>query len=178
MSQYTVTITGNLAADPTLTRFKGDKYSARLRVASSRRTREQKDNGQWDWRDNDTMYMDVEVWGQLAINASKSLKRGMPVICHGSLCTDQWVDNETQKNRERTYLRALQLGIDMNRYIVASQRMDATHTPEGMVIPNIGTEHLHVDRDFTTYSDDDVRDEVPTIAAVPELKEERELVGA
>ena len=97
--------------------------------------------------------MNVETWGQLAINASKSLKKGMPVIALGSVCTDTWTDNETQKQRERTYLRGLQVGIDMNRHILASQRMDATHTPEGIVL-NAGSEALRVDKDYTVGTDD------------------------
>lgn len=153
MSQYTVTITGNLTDDPFVTKFSGDKVNTRLRIASSRRTRFTNSKGDFEWRDSDTVYMNVELWGQLAINASKSLKKGMPVIALGSVCTDTWTDNETQKQRERTYLRGLQVGIDMNRYILASQRMDATHTPEGIVL-NAGSEALHINKDYTVNNDE------------------------
>lgn len=153
MSQYTVTITGNLTDDPFVTKFSGDKVNTRLRIASSRRTRFTNAKGDFEWRDSDTVYMNVELWGQLAINASKSLKKGMPVIALGSVCTDTWTDNETQKQRERTYLRGLQVGIDMNRYILASQRMDATHTPEGIVL-NAGSEALHINKDYTVNNDE------------------------
>src|SRR5699024_7482521 len=93
-----------------------------------------------------------------------SLKQGMPVIAPGSLCTDTWTDNETQKQRERTYLRGLQAGIDMNRHILASQRMDAMHNPEG-IVRNAGSEALHVDKDYTV-DNDDVIDETD-VEAVP-----------
>src|SRR5699024_5895721 len=86
-------------------------------------------------------------------------------ISLGSLCTDTWTDNETQKQRERTYMRGLQVGIDMNRYIVASQRMDALHTPEGMVL-NSGSEALHINKDYTV-DKDDVMDETGVEEVVP-----------
>lgn len=164
MSQYTITITGNLTDDPFVTKFSGDKVNTRLRIASSRRSRFTNANGELEWRDSDTVYMNIEIWGQLAINASKSLKKGMPVIALGSLCTDTWTDNETQKQRERTYLRGLQVGIDMNRHILASQRMDAMHTPEGIVL-SAGSEALHINKDYTV-DNDDVIDETD-VEAVP-----------
>ena len=165
MSQYPITITGNLTDDPFVTKFSSDKVNTRLRIASSRRTRHTNSNGEFEWRDSDTVYINIELWGQLAINTSKSLKKGMPVIALGSLCTDTWTDNETQKQRERTYMRGLQVGIDMNRYIVASQRMDALHTPEGMVL-NSGSEALHINKDYTV-DKDDVIDETGVEEVVP-----------
>ena len=165
MSQYPITITGNLTDDPFVTKFSSDKVNTRLRIASSRRTRHTNSNGEFEWRDSDTVYINIELWGQLAINTSKSLKKGMPVIALGSLCTDTWTDNETQKQRERTYMRGLQVGIDMNRYIVASQRMDALHTPEGMVL-NSGSEALHINKDYTV-DKDDVMDETGVEDVVP-----------
>ncbi|NWO16928.1 MAG: single-stranded DNA-binding protein [Corynebacterium sp.] len=165
MSQYPITITGNLTDDPFVTKFSSDKVNTRLRIASSRRTRHTNSNGEFEWRDSDTVYINIELWGQLAINTSKSLKKGMPVIALGSLCTDTWTDNETQKQRERTYMRGLQVGIDMNRYIVASQRMDALHTPEGMVL-NSGSEALHINKDYTV-DKDDVIDETGAEEVVP-----------
>ena len=147
MSQYTIAVTGHLTNDPYVTRFDNDKINTRLRIASSRRLRTVKPNGDPEWRDTDTVYINIELWGQLAVNTSKSLKRGMPVIALGSLCTDTWTDNETQKQRERTYIRGLQVGIDMNRYILASQRMDGTHNPEGIEL-NTGSEPLKVDKDY------------------------------
>src|SRR5699024_567539 len=165
MSQYPITITGNLTDDPCVTKFSSDKVNTRLRIASSRRTRHTNSNGEFEWRDSDTVYINIEVWGQLGINTSKSLEKGMPVIALGSLCTDTSTDNESQQQRERSYMRGLPVGIDMNRYIVASQRMDALHTPEGMVL-NCGSEALHINKDYTV-DKDDVIDETGVEEVVP-----------
>src|SRR5699024_12676381 len=108
---------GKLTDDTFVTKFSVDTVNTRLRIASSRRSRFTNANGELEWRDSDTVYMNIEIWGQLAINASKSLKKGMPVIALGSLCTDTWTDNETQKQRERTYFRGRQDGSDMNRKV-------------------------------------------------------------
>ncbi len=173
MSQYPVTITGNLTEDPFVTRFSSDKVNTRLRVASSRRTRFTNAQGEWEWRDTDTVYINIELWGQLAINTSKSLKKGMPVIALGSICTDTWTDTETQKPRERTYLRGLQVGIDMNRYIVAAQRMDPLQSPEGIVL-NSGSEALHINKDYTVDNREVIDDTGVEEAAPISLDDARE----
>src|SRR5690625_264323 len=165
MSQYPITITRNLTDDPFVIKFSTAKVNTRLSMVFTRRTRHTNSNGEFEWRDSDTVYINIELWGQLAINTSKSLKKGMPVVALGSLCTDTWTDNETQKQRERTYMRGLQVGIDVNRYIVASQLMDALHTPEGMVL-NSGSEALHINKDYTV-DKDDVIDETGVEEVVP-----------
>ena len=84
MSQLPITITGHLTHEPELIKVNADMYKARLRVASSRRIPvDNADNGVREWRDTDRIYIDVELWGQFAINVKKSLHRGMPVIVVG-----------------------------------------------------------------------------------------------
>ena len=123
--------TGNLTDDPFVTKFSSDKVNTRLRLASSRRTRHTNSSSEFEWRDGDTVYINIELWGQLAINASKSLKKGMQ-LSPWALCA--LIPGPIMKPKAtRTHLHARPaVGIDMNRYIWL-QRMDALHL-RGMVL--------------------------------------------
>ncbi|MDO5513377.1 single-stranded DNA-binding protein [Corynebacterium sp.] len=124
MAQTTTTILGNLTDEPSLQYFeKSTSYKARLRIASSRRVRDKKNPDLWI--DSDPLFIDVEIWGPLAINCKKSLGKGMPVIAHGTLVTDEWEDKESQQKRQVVKLRCFSIGLDLNRYVIGSQRVDA-----------------------------------------------------
>lgn len=122
MAQTTTTIIGNLTEDPYLQHFENsNSFKTRLRVASSRRARD-KDNTD-TWRDVDLLFIDIDVWGTLAINCRKSLAKGMPVIVHGTLVTDEWKDKEGHP-RQAVRLRGYSVGLDLNKYVIASQRIE------------------------------------------------------
>ncbi len=123
MAQTTSTIIGNLTEEPELHYFeKTDNYKARVRVASSRRVRDRENPDTWN--DADPLYITLEMWGPLALNAKKSLGRGMPVIAHGTLVTDEWVDKEGQR-QQMIRFRCYSLGLDLTRYVIASQRIES-----------------------------------------------------
>ncbi|GAB2512121.1 Single-stranded DNA-binding protein [Corynebacterium atrinae] len=120
MAHTTTTIIGNLTHDPKLQRFeRSGAQKCSLRIASSRRVQD-KDN---NWIDIDQMFLSVDVWGPLAINCKKSLSKGMPVIVHGTLITHQWEDEHNQK-RSKTLMRANSVGLDLNKYIIGSMKVD------------------------------------------------------
>lgn len=123
MAQTTSTIIGNLTEEPVLHYFeKTDNYKARVRVASSRRVRDRENRELWN--DVDPLYIYLEMWGPLALNAKKSLGRGMPVIAHGTLVTEEWTDKEGNK-QQMVLLRCYSIGLDLTRYVIASQRIDS-----------------------------------------------------
>lgn len=123
MAQSTTTILGNLTEEPTLQYFeKSESYKARLRIASTRRVRDKKKPDLWV--DTDPLYIDVDVWGPLAINCKKSLGKGMPVLAYGTLVTDEWVEKDTGQKRQAVRLRGYSVGLDLTRYVIASQRVD------------------------------------------------------
>ena len=78
----TLTITGNLTADPEL-RFTGTGTAvAAFTVAASRRVYDQA-SGQW--QDGDTLFLRCSAWRDLADHAAESLRKGMRVIVTGRL---------------------------------------------------------------------------------------------
>lgn len=92
----TLTITGNLTADPEL-RFTGTGTAvAAFTVAASRRVYDQA-TGQW--QDGDTLFLRCSAWQDLADHAAESLTKGTRVIVNGRLKQRQY---ETQEGNKRT----------------------------------------------------------------------------
>jgi single-strand DNA-binding protein len=92
----TLTITGNLTADPEL-RFTGTGTAvAAFTVAASRRVYDQA-TGQW--QDDDTLFLRCSAWRDLADHAAESLTKGTRVIVTGRLKQRQY---ETPEGDTRT----------------------------------------------------------------------------
>lgn len=149
MSQHPITITGHLTHDPHLTKYNEGTVKTRLRVASSRRVPETKDK-ETVWRDADLVFLDVELWGQFAVNVRRSLVRGMPVIVVGSLVTNQWTDSNGVQ-QTRTVLKASYVGLDLNRHFIGAQKNSVTYNEAG--VEGVGSEGFEgkytVDSDMT-----------------------------
>ena len=138
MSHMHITITGNLIFDPEMLRFDSDKFLTKFRVASSRRYRtgELDENNKPIWQETDVLYIDVECWGQLAINAAASLCKGFPVVVVGKLVTDTWETqpdgSEETVTRSRLKVKAHAVAFDLARFQVNSVRTsNAGNTLEG-----------------------------------------------
>ncbi|EEI17195.1 single-stranded DNA-binding protein [Corynebacterium lipophiloflavum] len=136
-----ITVSGNLIFDPEMLHFDSNKYLTKFRIASSRRfrTNELDQNQKPIWQETDTLYLDVECWGQLAINAKASLFKGAPVLLVGSLVTDSWADpSQTDEDgkpatRQKNVLKAFKVAFDLGNYQVSSQKTtNQSNTPEGM----------------------------------------------
>jgi single-strand DNA-binding protein len=90
-----VVLTGNLTSDPDLRETSGGLKICKLRVACN--TRRKDPSGQWVDKPN---YFDVTVFGAQGENAHRYLAKGRPVAIDGRLEWREWVDKETQKNRQ------------------------------------------------------------------------------
>lgn len=73
------------------------------------------------WSDTDSLFIDVECWGQLARNVKVSLDRGRPVIVNGYLTTQSWKDKEGNP-RSKTVMRAIYVGLELSRYVAGSRK--------------------------------------------------------
>ncbi len=186
MALLPITITGNLTRDPWLKKLQSGTCVGRLRVAASRRTRDEKAEG--GWRDVDTLFINVELWGQLALNVRKSLLKGMPVIVTGFPVTREWTDREGNA-QQQIILRATQLGLDLSRHIIGSRRSEPTeHNVDNVPLPSIdGDEHFDAFQEPSTptnsferaLADQPQQGEAPAAEDdAPEQAPEGELVGA
>ncbi|RNE49670.1 single-stranded DNA-binding protein [Corynebacterium alimapuense] len=132
MAPTTTTIIGNLTSDPDLKHFeKSASDKGRLRVAVNRRVKDRNDN----WIDADPLYINIELWGSLAVNAKQSLIKGMPIIATGTLVTQAWEDKEGN-NRQQVLLKGSHVGLDLTRYVIGSKRSDqAEKNSVGVEVP-------------------------------------------
>jgi single-strand DNA-binding protein len=91
MSLNSVNIMGNLTRDPELKTIPSGKSVCSLSIANNRvYTR----NGE---KVTEVSYFDVEVWGVIAENCARYLKKGSGIIVEGRLKQDRWEkDGKTQ----------------------------------------------------------------------------------
>ena len=84
MYQTQVTIVGNLLTDVDCHRLNDGTVVANFRVASKER---RFDRSAGTWVDGDRLFVDVQCWRGLAVNAAESLKKGDPVVVAGRIFT-------------------------------------------------------------------------------------------
>ena len=95
-SETTITLVGNLTADPELRFTPSGAAVANFTVASTPRTFDRQTN---EWRDGDAMFLNCAVWRQAAENVAESLQKGMRVIVQGRLRSRSY---ETREGERRT----------------------------------------------------------------------------
>ena len=90
----TLTVAGNLTADPDLRYTQTGIAVAAFTVAASRRTYDS-DSGQW--KDGETLFMRCSVWRELAEHAAECLTKGMRVVVTGRLRQREYETTEGEK---------------------------------------------------------------------------------
>ncbi len=90
-----VTITGNLTADPELRHTGGGTAVCQLRVAVNGRRKDQ--SGQWVDKPN---YFNVTVWGAQGENCNNYLSKGRPVAVAGRLDWREWEAKDGSGKRQ------------------------------------------------------------------------------
>ena len=91
MSLNSVNIMGNLTRDPELKTISTGKSVCSMSIANNRIYSKNNE------RVTEVSYFDVEVWGVIAENCAKYLKKGSGVIVEGRLKQDRWEkDGKTQ----------------------------------------------------------------------------------
>ncbi len=94
--ETTITLVGNLTADPELRFTPSGAAVANFTVASTPRTFDRQTN---EWKDGDAMFLNCAVWRQAAENVAESLQKGMRVIVSGRLKSRSY---ETREGERRT----------------------------------------------------------------------------
>ena len=95
MVDNTVTIIGNLTADPEVRVTDSGATLAEIRIAQNKRKR----NSDGSWDEGEPMFFQGTVWNDMAENASSNLQKGMRVIVVGRLNYRSW---ETQEGQNRS----------------------------------------------------------------------------
>lgn len=90
----TITITGNLTADPDLRFTPNGVAVANFTIAS---TPSKFDKTKNEYVDDETIFMRCNVWRELAENVAETLKRGIRVVAEGRLRSRSFEDKEGNK---------------------------------------------------------------------------------
>ncbi len=101
--ETTITIVGNLTADPELRFTPSGAAVANFTVASTPRMFDRQAN---EWKDGETLFMRCSIWRDAAENIAESLHRGTRVIVTGRLKSRSY---ETKEGEKRT---VVELDVD------------------------------------------------------------------
>jgi len=115
--ETTLTIIGNLTADPELRFTPSGAAVANFTVASTPRTL---DKASGEWKDGDALFMRCNAWRQLGENIAESFKRGDRVIVIGRLAQRSY-EHEGQK-RTVVELTADEMGPSVKFHPAKTQR--------------------------------------------------------
>ncbi len=120
-----VILSGRLTQDPELRYTPSGRAVARLRLAVSRPYRSQ--SGEWT---EDTLYIDVSVWGDLGERCSQRLYKGSPVVVEGRLRSRSW---ETEAGQKRTAVEVVAFRVQfLEKFGVSEEAQPETKpTNEG-----------------------------------------------
>jgi len=111
----TLTVVGNLVADPELRFTNSGVAVANFTVASTPRFFSKQDN---EWKDGDALFLRVNVWRDYAEHVAETLTRGMRVVVMGKLRQRNWEDKDNNK-RTSYELEAEEVAPSL-RYATAS----------------------------------------------------------
>lgn len=116
--ETTITIIGNLTADPELRFTPSGSAVANFTVASTPRTF---DSQSKQWKDGETLYLRAALWREAAENMAESLQKGMRIIVVGKLKSRSY---ETKEGEKRTVieLEAEEVGASVQFATVKVQR--------------------------------------------------------
>lgn len=128
--ETTLSITGNLTADPEL-RFTGSGVGVvSFTVASTAR---KYDKGTEKWEDQPAVFMRCNAWRQLAENISESMKRGSRVVVTGTLKQRSFETKEGEK-RSVMELEVEDIGLSVKFHparTMAPERSSQREEPRG-----------------------------------------------
>src|SRR5262249_8646159 len=144
-NETTVTVIGNLTADPDLRFTPAGTAMAKFTVASTPRVFDRTAN---EYKDGDPLFLTCTAWRDLAEHAAESLRKGHRVVIVGRLRLSRWGTEEGEK-RSAYGLDVDELGPSL-RFATATV-VKATRTPpEDSVPPDDGWAHATPERPMAT----------------------------
>lgn len=95
-NETTITVCGNLVADPEIRFLPNGAAVANFTIASTPRIFDRQSN---EWVEGETLFLRASVWREAAENVAETLKKGMRVIAQGRLKSRAY---ETKEGEKRT----------------------------------------------------------------------------
>ena len=114
VGETTITVVGNITADPELRYTQNGIPVANFTIASTPRTFDRQAN---EWKDGEALFLRASVWREFAEHVAGSLTKGMRVIATGRLRQRSYQDRDGQ-NRIAIELEVDEIGPSL-RYATA-----------------------------------------------------------
>lgn len=89
--ETTITVVGNLTADPELRYTQNGVAVANFTIASTPRTFDRQAN---EWKDGEALFLRASVWREFAEHVAGSLTKGMRVVATGDLRQRSYQDKD------------------------------------------------------------------------------------
>ena len=110
MNDIFTTVIGNAVTDVSLRTTTTGVSVASFRIASNPRKFDKATNS---WIEQETNFLTITAWSQLAENVALSVHKGQSLVVSGKLKVRQWQDGE--KNGTSVEIDAVSIGHDLNR---------------------------------------------------------------
>ena len=126
----TLTVAGNLVADPELRYTSSCAAVCNFTVASTPRQFDKQRN---EWVDQETLFMRCSVWREAAENVAESLQKGVRVIVQGRLKARSYETKEGEK-RTSTELEVDEVGPSLkyaSAQVTRNSRQNGQNAPQG-----------------------------------------------
>lgn len=120
-------VRGNLGKDPELRTLASGTVVGRFSVAASQSQSERE-------KDAEAVWVDVQVFGDLATRCAEALKQGDPVVVLGYWRADKWTTKDGE-SRYRTYITATAVGPDLSRATVTGVTRPSKSAPAAVAGP-------------------------------------------
>jgi single-strand DNA-binding protein len=127
--ETTVTVVGNLTADPDLRYTPAGVAMAKVTVASTPRVL---DRTTGEYRDGDPLFLGCTLWRELAEHAAESLSKGARVVVVGRLRLSRWETEEGEK-RSMYGLDVDEIGPSLRFATASVKKMTRTRAGDGFV---------------------------------------------
>lgn len=158
MNDTMLTLVGNVVNDVSLRYTTNGHPVAQFRVANGTRRFDRASNA---WVDSDTHYFNVTMWRDFALNASSSIRKGMPVVVYGKLRSReiQRPCGETSHTVLYHDVEAFAVGPNVARGTVTFERQIRASVTENDMRAMADT-MIERDEFADEYSEDDIVEEV------------------
>lgn len=108
--ESTLTVAGNVVADPEMRQTNEGKPVGRVRIAIPQRKFNQQSK---QWEDGDSIFMNAVAFGPMAEHMASTLSKGMRVIIVGRLKQDEWTDKESGVTRQDKSIVIEEIGASL-----------------------------------------------------------------
>jgi single-strand DNA-binding protein len=119
-NETSITLVGNLTADPELRFTPSGTAMVKFTIASTPRTLDRQ-SGQW--KDGEALFMNCTAFRDIAEHIAESLTKGTRVILSGRLELSRWEDKETGEKRSAYGLMVDEIGPSLRFAVAKVQRL-------------------------------------------------------